>query len=327
MGLKIHLNDIQGIVYETGTSGYKVDSVGTQETDFSYEYRNIKGRFKEVTMPNFKINYGENSLLDKTTVLFEFDEESVEMQFTLQGKSTTTINKMPSAYTLNANTHNIFYCNDIKGKLELYTKEANIFEINLRPSFFEQYLPNDAIFKKFKKIIQNKEIGFLNKNNYPISPQMHSIIQEIIHCSWVNEYRQLFLDSKVLELLLLQMHQISTFSINTVYRKTSKAIISKMHDVKDIIIAQLNAPLSLSDLAKEVNTNKGTLKKEFKNTFGVSVFGYLRDLKMKEAKSMLLNQELSVGEISDKVGYKNPQHFSTAFKKKFGISPSELLKG
>jgi AraC-like DNA-binding protein len=36
---------------------------------------------------------------------------------------------------------------------------------------------------------------------------------------------------------------------------------------------------------------------------------------------------MSYGEISDKIGYKNPQHFSTAFKKKFGISPSALLKG
>lgn len=327
MKLKLHLNDMEGIVYETGLSGYKVDLAGTQEIDFSYNYRNIKGRFKEIILPNFRISYGKNSLLDKTTLLFQFSEESVEMQFTLQGQSVTTINKMPSAYILNANTHNIFYCNDIKGKLELYSKEATIFEINLQPSFFEQYLPNDDIFKNFKKIIQNKEIGFLNKNDYPISPKMHSIIQEIIDCSWVNEYRQLFLGSKVLELLLLQMHQISSSSINSVYRKTSKAIISKMHDVKDIIITQLNAPLSLSDLAKEVNTNKGTLKKEFKNTFGVSVFGYLRDLKMKEAKGMLLNQELSIGEISDKMGYKNPQHFSTAFKKKFGIRPSELLKG
>jgi len=277
-------------------------------------------------LPNFKISYGKNSLLDKTTLFFEFDEESVEMHFTLLGDSNTSITKMVDTYSMSTNTHNIFYCNDIKGKVDFYSKQMNVFEINLRPSFFAQYLPNDEIFKKFKKIIQDKEIGFLNKSDYPITPQMHSIIQEIINCSWGNEYRQLFLDSKVLELLLLQMHQISTFSISTVYRKTSKTIIDKMHDVRDIILEQLNNPLNLSDLAREVNTNKGTLKKEFKNVFGTTVFGYIRDLKMEEAKKMLLCQQLSINEVSDNIGYKNPQHFSTAFKRKFGVSPSVYKK-
>lgn len=57
MKLKLHLNDMEGIVYETGLSGYKVDLAGTQEIDFSYNYRNIKGRFKEIILPNFKISY------------------------------------------------------------------------------------------------------------------------------------------------------------------------------------------------------------------------------------------------------------------------------
>ena len=324
MGLKLHLNDIQNIVYESGENAYKIDTVGTQELSFNFNYKKIKGWFKELILPNFKISYGKSSFFDKTTLFFEFDEECVEMHFTLNGGASTSINKMVNAYTTNNNTHNIFYCNDIKGKIDWYSKQMNIFEINLRPSFFEQYLPNDNMFKKFKKIIQNKEIGFLNKNDYPITPQMHQVIQEIINCSWVNEYRQLFLDSKVLELLLLQMDQISTFSINTVYRQTSKTIIDKMHDVRDIILEQLNNPLSLSDLAREVSTNKGTLKKEFKKVFGTTVFGYIRDLKMEDAKKMLLNQQLSINEVSDKIGYKNPQHFSTAFKRKFGMSPSKM---
>ncbi|NML68572.1 helix-turn-helix transcriptional regulator [Chryseobacterium sp. RP-3-3] len=33
---------------------------------------------------------------------------------------------------------------------------------------------------------------------------------------------------------------------------------------------------------------------------------------------------MDISEVSDVVGYKNPRHFSTAFKKKFGIVPSPL---
>ncbi|MEE9362234.1 MAG: helix-turn-helix domain-containing protein [Cellulophaga sp.] len=45
---------------------------------------------------------------------------------------------------------------------------------------------------------------------------------------------------------------------------------------------------------------------------------------MEEAKKMLLEQNLSINEISDRIGYKNPQHFSTAFKRKFGMIPSRI---
>ena len=321
MGLKLHLNDMDNIVYESGKTEYKVDNVGIQDIDIEFNYKSASGLFKEIILPNYTISYGNSYFSEKTTLLFQFDKETVEMHFAIQGASLTSINKMKDEYTIESNTHNIFYCNNIKGEVA-YAKQLNIFEINLQPSFFEQYLPNDDIFKNFKKVIKNKELGYLNDCNYPITPKMHLVIQEIINCSWVNEYRQLFLDSKVLELLLLQMHQINTFSFSTLNRKTSSTIIDKMHDVKDIILEKIDNTMSLSDLAREVNTNKATLKKEFKNVFGTTVFGYIKGLKMEEAKKMLLEQNLSVSEVSDRIGYKNPQHFSTAFKRKFGVSPS-----
>ncbi|WP_262491739.1 AraC family transcriptional regulator [Myroides odoratimimus] len=38
---------------------------------------------------------------------------------------------------------------------------------------------------------------------------------------------------------------------------------------------------------------------------------------------LLTAQELHIAEISDLIGYKNPRHFSSAFKKKYGVSPSQ----
>ncbi|WP_234859251.1 helix-turn-helix domain-containing protein [Aquimarina aquimarini] len=41
---------------------------------------------------------------------------------------------------------------------------------------------------------------------------------------------------------------------------------------------------------------------------------------------MLIEEELTIAEISYAVGYKNPQHFTAAFKRKFGYLPSNLKK-
>jgi len=45
---------------------------------------------------------------------------------------------------------------------------------------------------------------------------------------------------------------------------------------------------------------------------------------MTQAKKMLLNGSMNVSEVSDLVGYKNPRHFSAAFKRKYGMIPSVL---
>jgi AraC-like DNA-binding protein len=48
---------------------------------------------------------------------------------------------------------------------------------------------------------------------------------------------------------------------------------------------------------------------------------------MEYAKQLLSEQSLTVSEVSERIGYKNQRHFSTAFKKKYGFSPSETSKG
>ena len=167
-------------------------------------------------------------------------------------------------------------------------------------------------------------MGFLAHRNFPITQSMLHTINEIINCPWKDQFRQLFLEGKVLELLLMQLDQISPDDTGASKGLHSRTIIEKMHQARNIILNQLNNPMCLSDLAKAVNTNEYTLKKEFKNIFGTTVFGYIRDVQMERAKGLLLNQSLSVNEVSCKVGYKNPQHFSVAFKRKFGINPSQI---
>ena len=47
---------------------------------------------------------------------------------------------------------------------------------------------------------------------------------------------------------------------------------------------------------------------------------------MRRAKQLLADEKLSVKEISARVGYDNALNFSTGFRKRFGISPSEYRK-
>ena len=77
---------------------------------------------------------------------------------------------------------------------------------------------------------------------------------------------------------------------------------------------------------KMMITNSFKLKKQFKMVFNTSVFHYLTELRMEYAKQLILEEEYSVALVSEELGYKNPQHFTVAFKKIFGYLPSKLKK-
>ena len=79
---------------------------------------------------------------------------------------------------------------------------------------------------------------------------------------------------------------------------------------------------SLHRLALLVGTNECTLKKCFKQSFGPTVFGYLFNLRMEMAVQLLCNTDEPVSTIGYHLGYERQSHFCTAFKRKYGVSPS-----
>lgn len=325
MSFKIHSDEIKEIVFEYDNKKHVVDESGTKELSISYNYHVLDGWYKELLFENFKIGFGSHKFLENTEILFDSSNETVEMHFMLKGSSTTKTEDI-GYFSMEGNSHNIFYCDGLKGNVKWFPQDSFVFEVNLLPSFFEKYLPDNNVFGKFKKQITQKETGILSEYNYPITQQMHIIIQQIINCRLKGFFRKLFVESKVLELMMLQMDQIQSFKKAIKDKKINSLVTDKMYYAKELISKKIDNPLSLSELSLVLNTNECSLKKDFKSTFGITVFGYIKEIKMNKAKEMLLENNCTIGEISDKIGYKNQQHFTSAFKKHFGYVPSTLLK-
>jgi AraC-like DNA-binding protein len=135
----------------------------------------------------------------------------------------------------------------------------------------------------------------------------------------------LFLEAKVLELLAYQMDQMKNQSVVTECRESlSKKDIKKLVGIKSYIDQNFLSDLPISFLTREFGINSFKLKKGFKQLFGKPVFSYIKDLKMQYAKVILSDRQFNINEVAEKLGYINPNHFSTAFKKHFGINPSAL---
>lgn len=163
----------------------------------------------------------------------------------------------------------------------------------------------------------------LVKKHALLSAEMKSVLIDITSCQREGAFKQVYLERKIAELLFLQLENI-TLSKSTSYISTIDT--DRMYHARELIIQNITCPCSLVNLAKQVGTNEFKLKKQFKEIFGTTVFGYLNDYKMNKAKERLQNSDITITELADELGYKSQNHFSTAFKKHYGYSPSEVKK-
>ncbi len=81
---------------------------------------------------------------------------------------------------------------------------------------------------------------------------------------------------------------------------------------------------TLQKLSRHFGINPNKLMYLFRKAFNKSVFEYLAELRMEFAKRLLQKGNMRVVDVARAIGYKNPNHFSTAFKRRFGVSPTAI---
>jgi len=256
---------------------------------------------------------------------FESDFETIEMHFTLKGKSTAKTSQFDQNIIFDAHSHNILYTNGLGGRMHWENSPFQLCEINLSLDFFKRFLPHDhPLFFQFRNAIETGKSSLLKKYHHQISHQMYQILDQIIHCDKEGVFKRMFLEAKVIELLVLQLEQ---FQEELPYQGSLKRQdIDKIYAVRDFMLQNLDGSFALIDLAHQVGTNEFILKKGFKEIFGTTVFSFWAHEKMEYAKQLLAEEVFNINEVSDRIGYKNQRHFSTAFKKKYGVSPSQWSK-
>ena len=84
--------------------------------------------------------------------------------------------------------------------------------------------------------------------------------------------------------------------------------------------------LSIVSVAEQVYLNPVYFGRVFKNTFHMTFKKYLMKKRMEKARELLEREDISIGEICERVGIGNPSYFSHLFKEYTGMLPSEYKK-
>ncbi|WP_416867290.1 MAG: helix-turn-helix domain-containing protein [Imperialibacter sp.] len=222
--------------------------------------------------------------------------------------------------------YNFFYDPD-PSKAHYFNKEYSydIFHMTVEADTLLALIgQDDLLYEKFSHHISRQTgiPGF--KANLPLTAQVKWIIQSIRFCPLKGAARRLFIESKVYELLALQVEVWQKEYDPRTFFEPMRKDAELMHAVREYLQLHFQDDLSLTAICKEFGINECKLKGGFKAMFGKTVFGYIQELRMEFARQLLFQKRISVGLVADKLGYRNANHFSTAFKKYFGESPGNV---
>jgi len=196
-------------------------------------------------------------------------------------------------------------------------KPLKELKIRLSPEFLKKHLlvnENENI----KEALGIKAIQ--EKGSIPFSIKSEEIITEILSANFTDNSKRLFIESKILELLAIQINENVTTNKDFI---SNDMVTKKIYEVERIVTTDLTAQYSILQLTKLVSLNEFVLKKEFKRIFRKTIFDYTLSLKMKKAAQLLIHTNKPIYEISDCIGYKNPTHFTAAFKKLNDCTPKK----
>ena len=98
-------------------------------------------------------------------------------------------------------------------------------------------------------------------------------------------------------------------------------------EARNILNCQYITPPTIQQLARKVALNEFQLKTGFKRLFGKSIYEYVRSIRMENARYMLEDNSLTIGQIAAMVGYVNTSHFARAFRGIYGVNPKDFRFG
>ena len=85
---------------------------------------------------------------------------------------------------------------------------------------------------------------------------------------------------------------------------------------------EFRSPLSVAQLAQRAGMSPSSFHSHFKSVTSTTPRQFQKDLRLIEARTLLVERGHSVSEAAFGVGYESPTHFSRDYSKKFGVSPS-----
>lgn len=134
-----------------------------------------------------------------------------------------------------------------------------------------------------------------------------------------------YLKIKVLELLLFLQHNDFEF-IQNQRKYYPKNQIETIKALKNELTTHLSEDPDFDALAEQYHINIHTLRKAFKEIYGVPLYQWFKEYRLEYSMKLLKETDLSIIDIANQIGYSNPSKYSSAFCKYMNMTPRQYRK-
>lgn len=283
------------------------------------------GSFEEILVDDgFYVLKIQNDKVHHVDILREIDKRYIQFHFCLKGNGKFLFND--GNYALEVSEEN---------SLLLYNTQLDLpLNLSLAPGSWMVSVV--MTIRKFHSLFSEEAsyIPFLNTENREkkyyaqetVSPAVAVVLSQMINYNLHPTIKKLYIKGKVYELISLYFNKSTDTDVEQCPFLVDEDNVKRIRRAKEIVIANMAEPPSLSDLAKDVGLSLKRLKEGFKQVYGDSVYSFLFDYKMEYARRLLDSGQYNVNEIGLRIGYSTSSHFIAAFRKKYGTTPKKYMK-
>ncbi|HWW41703.1 AraC family transcriptional regulator [Pedobacter sp.] len=301
-------------------------------TPLSEKQVNIKSLPAE-KLVNYQLSAGGLFLVHSTMqfnehvkIISEVEGEAITSQFIFYGSYSSMEKNAPKNNRRTGSRHNIRYIPSLKGKYPVMPElEYKYFLLVMSKQYYFHLIDQHSLLHSefVKEILKGKYSSFAAKD-LSVTSEMKRVINDICECKRTGELKRLHTEAKILELLMLQLEQMQSGTEVDKYL-IKQDDLKKIERARDILDATYQYPPTIIELSKQVTLNEFKLKKGFKEYYGTTIYGYVTRLRMEEARRLILEERKSIGQVAAAVGFNHQSHLTEAFKRYFGILPSEVM--
>ena len=265
--------------------------------------------FETVENDGLEPIYFENSLL----------KDRVQFFFGVEGK--TQLHFGPYIRSVDAETTTFLY-NPVQEhafKLEIYPASKLV----------TLYIPIEKLHKLFSAedlpILRNEMIQQKIYQDKQLSQSLLFTLMPLFKNNVSKSLEQTYHYGKLLEVVSLYFSDKESENTLSCPFLNDVNTLKKIKQAKEILLQNLTKPPTIAELARQVNIVEYQLKSGFKELYGNTIASYVLAKKLEQARKLFDHQHMQVNEVAYDLGYANPSHFITAFKKKFGVTPKKYL--
>ena len=193
--------------------------------------------------------------------------------------------------------------------------------LQMKTARFQELLRMNFNEEEIRKI---EDMVYSRVETIRISPDMYRILSEIDSADRYAEFKSVILEAKMIELVALVL-------LGIMHSKEQERSGMPFIDPKDMkALEKIREKIQFSPsnayeapaVAESLSMSVSKLNRIFREIYGTSLHAYVLDMRLEYAAELLLSGKENVTEAAIQSGYSNMSHFTKAFKKKFGMTPS-----